>query len=36
VLTPDNIAALYGIRAEVGFHEAAGHLVVVPFGRARR
>ena len=36
VLTPDNIAALYGIRAEIGFHEAAGHLVVVPVGRARR
>jgi iron complex transport system ATP-binding protein len=35
VLTPENIAALYGIRAEVGFHPAAGHLVVVPVGRAR-
>ena len=35
VLTPEHIASIYGIRAEVGFHEAAGHMVVVPVGRAR-
>jgi iron complex transport system ATP-binding protein len=35
VLTPEHIASIYGIRAEVGFHEAAGHMVVVPVGKAR-
>ena len=34
VLTPDRIASLYGIHADVRFHDAAGHLVVVPVGRA--
>jgi len=33
VLTRDGIAALYGIDADVGFHERAGHMVVVPVGR---
>lgn len=36
VLTPDAIASLYGIRADVQFHDVAGHLVVVPVGRGRR
>ena len=36
VLTPDHVASIYGIRAEIGFHEAAGHMVVVPVGRARQ
>jgi iron complex transport system ATP-binding protein len=35
VLTPAHIASIYGIRAEVGFHDAAGHMVVVPVGRSR-
>jgi iron complex transport system ATP-binding protein len=36
VLTPDAIASLYGIHADVRYHEAAGHLVVVPVGRSTR
>ena len=36
VLTPDAIASLYGIHADVRFHESAGHLVVVPVGRSTR
>ncbi len=36
VLTPDHIASIYGIHADVEFHQGAGHLVVVPLGRARR
>jgi iron complex transport system ATP-binding protein len=36
VLTPENIASIYGIRAEVGFHDAAGHMVVVPVRKARQ
>ena len=36
VLTPDAIASLYGIQADVRFHDAAGHLVVVPVGRSTR
>lgn len=35
VLTPEAIASLYGIDAEVRFHDAAGHLVVVPVRRGR-
>ncbi len=35
VLTRESIAALYGIDADVHFHDRAGHLVVVPIGRAR-
>jgi iron complex transport system ATP-binding protein len=35
VLTRESIAALYGIDADVQFHSQAGHLVVVPIGRAR-
>ena len=34
VLTAPNIGALYGIEADVRFHERAGHLTVVPVGRA--
>ncbi len=34
VLTPANIRALYGVEAEVRAHPAAGHLTVVPIGRA--
>lgn len=33
VLTPDLIAALYGVAVDVKRHERAGHLVVVPIGR---
>ena len=36
VLTPDAIASLYGIHADVRYHDAAGHLVVVPVGRSTR
>ncbi len=36
VLTPEAVASLYGIHADVRFHEAAGHLVVVPVGRSAR
>ena len=35
VLTASNIAALYGVEAEVTLHPAAGHIVVVPIGRIR-
>jgi len=35
VLTPEAVAALYGIHADVRFHDAAGHLVVVPVRRGR-
>ncbi len=35
VLTPDAVAQLYGIHADVRFHDAAGHLVVVPVRRGR-
>ena len=35
VLTHDAVRALYGIEADVRYHEAAGHLTVVPVGRAR-
>jgi iron complex transport system ATP-binding protein len=35
VLTGERIAALYGIDAEVRFHERAGHLTVVPVGRVK-
>jgi iron complex transport system ATP-binding protein len=30
VLTPDGVRELYGVEADVRFHEAAGHLTVVP------
>ena len=33
VLTAASIAALYGVRADVRFHEPAGHMTVVPLGR---
>jgi iron complex transport system ATP-binding protein len=33
VLTSENIAALYGVTADVHFHAPAGHLTVVPLGR---
>jgi iron complex transport system ATP-binding protein len=36
VLTSERIEALYGIDAEVRFHERAGHAVVVPLRRSRR
>jgi iron complex transport system ATP-binding protein len=36
VLTPAAVRALYGIEADVRFHEAAGHLTVVPLARATR
>lgn len=35
VLTPANIQRLYGVDADVRFHEGARHLTVVPLGRAR-
>jgi iron complex transport system ATP-binding protein len=35
VLTAPNIAALYGVDAEVTLHPTAGHIVVVPIGRIR-
>jgi iron complex transport system ATP-binding protein len=34
VLTPRHIRELYGVDADVRLHEAAGHLTVVPIGRA--
>ena len=33
VLTVDGIRALYGVEADVHFHEQAGHLTVVPIRR---
>ena len=36
VLTIPAIADLYGVRADVRFHEPAGHLTVVPLGRVSR
>jgi iron complex transport system ATP-binding protein len=33
VLTAASIASLYGVRADVRFHQAAGHMTVVPLGR---
>lgn len=36
VLTPENIGRLYGIDADVQFHQAAGHLTVVSVARRRR
>jgi iron complex transport system ATP-binding protein len=33
-LTASNIRRLYDVDAEVQYHERAGHLTVVPFGRA--
>jgi iron complex transport system ATP-binding protein len=34
VLTPQGVRALYGVAADVSWHEAAGHLTVVPLGPA--
>jgi iron complex transport system ATP-binding protein len=36
VLTRETVRALYDVEADVRFHEGAGHLTVVPLGRARR
>jgi iron complex transport system ATP-binding protein len=33
VLTPENIRAVYGVEAEVRYHDSARHLVVVPLSR---
>ena len=33
VLTPDNIRIVYGMDADVSFHERAGHLTIVPIAR---
>ena len=35
VLTGSNLERLYGVRADVRFHEGAGHLTVVPLERSR-
>ncbi len=35
VLTPSNIRALYGIDADVSMHPRAGHMTVIPVGRAQ-
>jgi ABC-type cobalamin/Fe3+-siderophores transport system ATPase subunit len=35
VLTAPNVRALYGMDADVEFHERAGHLTVVPIARSR-
>jgi iron complex transport system ATP-binding protein len=35
VLTAAMIGQLYGVEADVRFHEQAGHLTVVPIGRGR-
>ena len=35
VLTKDAVRDLYGVEADVRYHEAAGHLTVVPLGRSR-
>jgi iron complex transport system ATP-binding protein len=34
VLTPDAVRALYGVDADVRYHDAAGHLTVVPLAPA--
>ena len=34
VLTAGNVRALYGVEADVGFHERAGRLTVVPIARS--
>ena len=34
ILTGDRIRQLYGIDADVQFHPRAGHVTVVPLGRA--
>jgi iron complex transport system ATP-binding protein len=36
ILTPERIRELYGVDADVRFHEGAGHLTVVPLARVRR
>ena len=35
VLTPDHIRQVFGVEADVAFHEGAGRLSVVPLGRVR-
>ena len=35
ILTASNVRALYGMDADVTFHERAGHLTVVPIGRSQ-
>jgi iron complex transport system ATP-binding protein len=35
VLTPDAVERLYGVEADVAFHDRAGHLTVLPIGRRR-
>jgi iron complex transport system ATP-binding protein len=35
VLTRESVRALYDVEAEVSFHEAAGHLTVVPLRRTK-
>jgi iron complex transport system ATP-binding protein len=36
ILTPERIRELYGVDAEVRFHDRAGHLTIVPLARVRR
>jgi iron complex transport system ATP-binding protein len=36
VLTPAHLQQLYGVTADVHFHDGSGHLVVVPVSRAQR
>ncbi len=36
VLTPENVREIYGVDADVRFHAAAGHLVVVPVSRGSK
>jgi iron complex transport system ATP-binding protein len=36
VLTPAGVRELYGVEADVRFHEGAGHLTVVPITRVAR
>jgi iron complex transport system ATP-binding protein len=36
VLTSDHVRTLYGVDADVRFHDRAGHLTVVPVSRAGR
>jgi iron complex transport system ATP-binding protein len=35
VLTEANVRSLYGVEADVRFHERAGHMTVVPIARSR-
>jgi ABC-type cobalamin/Fe3+-siderophores transport system ATPase subunit len=36
VLTPERIAALYDVEADVRVHEETGHVTVVPVRKVRR